>query len=494
MLKKIELENFKSFKSLKNLEIKPITILCGTNSCGKSSILQSLMLQKQTFESQSNSRILLLNGKYIHLGLLKNIVYEKKSTNIINLDYSFKFDKTSNKFNLKHFMKSLASAHNNEDVDLNNATFNYNIKFKSVQKSKSNQLKKPLTILEYNIIFSFPSKINKDKNYETSILLKNIQDDTYKVEWKNLKLIDNLVEDEHTSGSIRAILKFNNFLPNIIRPIKGYEENISELFIFFWRYKDFMMNIFKTFSYIGPLREEASRRYIYEDEITEIGVKGQNSAYLYFNEAEKDVDNYHFYDKNKNEFFKKKSNLKEAVKEWLSLLGIEGFSSSYINDIIHLNLNANQHNNLEVNIADVGFGISQVLPIILEGLRISENHTLVLEQPEIHLHPKMQMEIADYFLSLAVSNKNIIMETHSEHIINRLVRRILEDNTNELLNLVAIYFISPGTDGSNYVKVEIDRMQGIVNWPENFFDQNAIEQEKILLAGLQKRRKMRDDN
>ena len=75
-------------------------------------------------------------------------------------------------------------------------------------------------------------------------------------------------------------------------------------------------------------------------------------------------------------------------------------------------------------IADVGFGVSQLLPILVIGLRSGRASLLILEQPEIHLHPRLQANLADFLLTLAASGRRIIVETHSDHFINRLRRRI----------------------------------------------------------------------
>jgi predicted ATPase len=80
-----------------------------------------------------------------------------------------------------------------------------------------------------------------------------------------------------------------------------------------------------------------------------------------------------------------------------------------------------------------------------------------------------------------------MVETHSDHIINRLVRRIVEDDTGALKDLIGIYFISATDSGSVYEEVCIDENFGVTNWPVDFFDQTALEQEKILKAGLKKR-------
>ncbi len=162
------------------------------------------------------------------------------------------------------------------------------------------------------------------------------------------------------------------------------------------------------------------------------------------------------------------------------------------NEIIYLNLNSSSADKTRVNIADVGFGVSQIFPIVLEGLRMPKGNTLLLEQPEIHLHPNLQMQMADYFISLALSNKKVIVETHSDHIINRLVRRIVEDEQFNLKELIGIYFIKPTENGSVYEEICIDDKRGIINWPIDFFDQTATEQEKILQAGLKKRKAERE--
>jgi len=90
MLENISLKNFKGFKDLENLKVKPITILCGTNSCGKSSILQSILLLKQTLESQTPNQILLLNGRFVHLGSFENIIFEKNLDNRLVFELTWK--------------------------------------------------------------------------------------------------------------------------------------------------------------------------------------------------------------------------------------------------------------------------------------------------------------------------------------------------------------------------------------------------------------------
>ena len=128
-------------------------------------------------------------------------------------------------------------------------------------------------------------------------------------------------------------------------------------------------------------------------------------------------------------------------------------SVSQFQDVIH-KLLVNQ-NSLDLDITDVGFGISQILPVIIQGYLAHENSITLIEQPEIHLHPKMQADLADLFISIINSTneeggkktkKYLFVETHSEYLLKRLRRRISEGKI--LNDDVAIYLIDPQIDNS----------------------------------------------
>ena len=294
-------------------------------------------------------------------------------------------------------------------------------------------------------------------------------------------------------------VSFENLFPFIeIRDSENFEKTFDaipfEVQHVFRAVDDFITNINESVTYVGPLREEPSRRYIYENEVLEIGSKGENAAYIYQTEQDESIDEHHLFDKATDSFVCKKNViLKNALEQWFELMNIKGFEPDFQSEIIRLQMDTNSECDAKVNIADVGFGVSQIFPILLEGLRMQKNGTLLLEQPEIHLHPNLQMQMADYFISLALSKKNLIIETHSDHIINRLVRRIVEGKQEGLDNQIAIYFVSNTDKGAQLEEVVIDPNRGIANWPDGFFDQTATEQEKIMLAGI-KRRKMNREN
>lgn len=496
MINEISIENFKSFQKLDDLKIKPITIFCGTNSCGKSTLLQSILSIKQTIESQANNQAFLSNGKYVHLGTFENLIYEKKKDNIVKFKFVYDLNEfhslnlqTPSGIPFRLLVRELVD-NSEHEVMSEKTKITITISLKSIA-SRKNKVIRPIRVLDYTVHFEAPLKsasLFDSSNFTSqSIKFKWLNGNKYSVNWQNISA-PFLRDKKISSGEMKATCAFNNLIPKIQLTSKIDSDTLSTLHFFFFRYKELIQTLFSRYSYIGPLREEASRRYVYEDEITEIGLKGENSAYLYITEHEEKLNNHYFYNEDHSGFKKKDMTVGNAVDEWLKVMGIEGFGPLVKDEMIHLNLKANRFDDTQVNIADVGFGISQIFPIVLEGLRMSRQQTLLLEQPEIHLHPKLQMQMADYFLSLALSQKNVIVETHSEHIVNRLVRRIVEDENDKIQDLIAIYFVQSSEDGAKIQSIEIDPYQGVVNWPKDFFDQTAIEQEKIIMAGLNKRR------
>jgi len=505
MLEHISLRNFKGFKDLENLKVRPITILCGTNSCGKSSILQSILLLKQTLESQDPNQILLLNGRFVHLGAFENIVFEKNPDNRICFELKFKLTKeelrTVSRTNRVPLLMSLGdlfpkgSPVNNYEVFVHAKII---LRAPRAKNKNKNHIK-TITVEQFQFNLEAVS-LDQQKMPGGYLDIKLGENDLYTVAWNNLRNIS--TRKESNGEVLSANIKFTSLfsIATIVTELDTKLDsekiaNFSDVSFSIYQINKLLQAIFSSYSYIGPLREEPSRRYIYENEITEIGVKGENAAYIYSTDQDKSITNHYFYDQKANTFkLKNKLTLSAAVQEWLELMNIKGFKSELINEIVYLNLNSSSASKTRVSIADVGFGVSQIFPIILEGLRMPTRNTLLLEQPEIHLHPNLQMQLADYFIALAKSGKKVMVETHSDHIINRLVRRIVEDETGILKDLIGIYFISATDSGSICEEINIDENFGVTNWPIDFFDQAALEQENILKAGLRKRQLSRSNN
>jgi hypothetical protein len=192
------------------------------------------------------------------------------------------------------------------------------------------------------------------------------------------------------------------------------------------------------------------------------------------------------------EILKENAVIKEKVNAWLKTFGLH-VDVSTLQDVIH-KLKIQQYA-LDLDITDVGFGISQILPVIVQGFLSFENSLTMIEQPEIHLHPKMQADLADLFIDVVMGStlqlnlsrnkqlmplkKYLIIETHSEYLLRRLRRRISEGKISA--QDVAIYFIAPPNDNENS-SAEIQEKEvfdnGFFEYPKDFMDEN-LEQDMI---------------
>ncbi len=144
----------------------------------------------------------------------------------------------------------------------------------------------------------------------------------------------------------------------------------------------------------------------------------------------------------------------------------------------------------EVPLPAVGVGVSQLLPVLVLCLLSKPGSMILLEQPELHLHPALQQRLADFLIAVARSGRQLIVETHSEYIVSRLRRRIAEDTSDEddLLAMSKIVFAERDrqTGLTTYREVEFSPYGAIEEWPKGFFDQASEEEREIIRSGFKK--------
>lgn len=152
----------------------------------------------------------------------------------------------------------------------------------------------------------------------------------------------------------------------------------------------------------------------------------------------------------------------------------------------------------EVKITDVGFGVSQVLPALVQAFYCPPHSTVWMEQPEIHLHPQVQAELADVFISAIQARENgkdrhvqLIVESHSEHFLNRLQRRVAERGIAP--EDVAVYFCRRAGLATELEPLRLDRFGEIENWPEHFFGDEMADIAGRTLAAMQRKRELERD-
>jgi predicted ATPase len=226
-----------------------------------------------------------------------------------------------------------------------------------------------------------------------------------------------------------------------------------------------LVQMLKRVHYLGPLREFPKRHYTSKG-ITpsDLGPKGEFVVDAIL--ASRVKGKYISPGRKKT-----RKTLEERIAYWLKELGlIHSF------EVVPIGIGSSLYEvkvkcgpkSPEVLITDVGFGVSQILPVLVMCYYVPEGSTILLEQPEIHLHPSVQMGLADVFIDVAKNrNVQVILESHSEHLLNRLQRRWAEKSVSK--DDVALYFCDVGTTGSQLNELDIDIFGSILNWPVNFF-------------------------
>jgi predicted ATPase len=165
---------------------------------------------------------------------------------------------------------------------------------------------------------------------------------------------------------------------------------------------------------------------------------------------------------------KENESLLNLTNSWLDKFGIR-LDVQQLREIIHRLAVRRPGSGLDLDITDVGFGLSQILPVIVQGFLAAPNSLTLIEQPEIHLHPRMQAELADLFIDMCQSEtRRFLIETHSEYLLNRLRRRIAEGKINA--EDVAIHFVDsdPSLQCSLVKEIKIEK-RGSFEWPANFY-------------------------
>lgn len=257
-----------------------------------------------------------------------------------------------------------------------------------------------------------------------------------------------------------------------------------------------------SLKYLGPLRDAPKPLYPLAPSADpyDVGLRGEHTAAvldLHKNKQIKYIPSSHF----TNPVIDTKvvaRTLEAAVIDWLQYLGVaEKVKSTDRGKLGHeLKVSLATTDQMH-DLTHVGVGVSQVLPILVMCLLSEADTTLVFEQPELHLHPKVQTLLADFFISISLCKKQCIVETHSEYLIDRLRFRIAAaPEQADLTDISKIYFVEKENGNSNFRAVKINKYGAITDWPAGFFDQSQQQAEAILKAALNKKKniKKRDSN
>lgn len=433
MLKHLTIDNFKAWKKA-DMRLAPLTGLFGTNSSGKTSILQFLLMLKQTVESPDASLVLNLNGNYVELGTFYDIISEHDLKNelVFKIDY---FDKS-----LYEFLKSGE--------------------------------------LEFNC------KINEFNNHiVASAISNNFNNAGYEI-IEGKKFFVNDINGRRNIGDISRLIKFYDYEINDIIQIQRNNSSIfNGTFL-----TTFLENLFKKIHYLGPLREPPKRVYQWGGERRSLlGNRGEFVIEAILGAQDRDEDIEHE---------GKKYSLEAYLAFWLRELGlIQDFQIASITEggrlyEVKVRLTAKSP---YVLLTDVGFGVSQILPVLTLCFFTPKGSILLIEQPEIHLHPRVQAGLADVFMdAIEKRGVQIILESHSEHLLRRLQRRIAEDKFDN--ENAALYFCNKNENGYSDLQIlDLDEFGHIKNWPDNFFGDEMNEMFQMSEAIFERKKRAKQN-
>lgn len=179
--------------------------------------------------------------------------------------------------------------------------------------------------------------------------------------------------------------------------------------------------------------------------------------------------------------------LLDAVLDWLEYMGIAKNVQTVDKGKLGHELKVAISGKSMHELTHVGVGVSQVLPILVLSLLAGDDSILIFEQPELHLHPRVQTRLADFFVSMTNLNKQCVIETHSEYFINRLRYNVAISEGKEISDKIIMYFVEKNNGLSSYRPVRINKYGVIDEWPDGFFDEAEDLSSSILRAGMGKK-------
>jgi predicted ATPase len=443
MITHLSLKNFKGWKDTKSVDLAPITVFFGSNSSGKTSLIQSLLLLKQSAASSARSRVLHTGDEksLIDLGTPSDLIYGHSRENILEIGIGW----------------TLPSELELQGTSTSQLAFDVEIGL-----AEDGQ---PF-VQSFNYLFD-----------EQQVgMTKRPSDDKYDFWMEKIKI-------KRRPGRVWPLPAPSRFY--------GFPDELTNYFQDAHWTADLSLALEQELArihYVGPLREYPKRSYLWAGMRPEnVGSRGELSVPALLaarmegrkiGRMRKQRARYH--------------SLERVIADWLLQAGmIESFRVEEIakgrkDYEVRVRRTASSP---EVLITDVGVGVSQILPVVVQCYYAQPNETVIFEQPEIHLHPRVQAEMADVIIdAMLTGNVQFIIESHSEHFLRRLQRRIAEAElvTNEQ---VALYKCDVDQGHSVVERLEVDEYGNITNWPKDFFGDEMGDLAAMALAGINRRRK-----
>ncbi|MCX6049686.1 MAG: DUF3696 domain-containing protein [Chloroflexi bacterium] len=440
MLTQLRIQNFKSWRDTGQMRFAPLTGFFGPNSSGKTSILQFLLMLKQTVESNQRSQVLELGNNpaarefYVNLGTFTDITFNKEVPGKISFEITW---------------NTVEILFVNEDDIVEVEKPSQTISFTAEIDQKEDYIPKVNHLL-YAIDEQVRVSVQRCEH-------PTAQNQSYKLFFEPSQ------SGHSENGSyISTVYKYYG-LPATVQGLTvkeiGSLDNLNREF----------ESCFYNIRYLGPLRAYPDRIYLWSGStVDDVGSRGERTIQALLHSARTSKDDWAAIIAATSGV---QTDTEQQVAKWLKQLNlIDSFELRPIAEgrpeyEVHVR---QTENSPEVLLTEVGFGISQILPVLTLCYYAPQGSTIILEQPELHLHPSVQAGLADVFVDV-IKNRNlqIILESHSEHLLHRLQLRMAEEKL--LPSDVALYFTQIKQGESKLEELAIDEYGSINNWPQNFF-------------------------
>lgn len=443
MIHNLRIQNFKGWKDTGTIHLSPLTVFFGANSSGKSSIGQFLMMLKQSVESSDRGTVFFTGNEdtAVDLGLPSDLVFNQDCHNEIQFAYDWSLEKELWLEDVQHETR-YASKH---------------ISFQGEVKI-TDERNQTLEVKKLNYTFD----ISEQPQIEIGLQKKSVSG-TGKKGYELIYQNYDFVRSKGRPWDIASVIRFYGFPEEAV----AYYQNAS----FLQDINLYHEKLFSKIYYLGPLRKQARRLYNWTGRIPEsVGYLGQDAvlAILAATDEERMINL-----KSRG----RKKDFKSIIAEMLKKMSlIEEFKTERISpkrQDYDVKVRTKGSNNW-VDIPDVGVGVSQVLPVIVELFYAPAGSVIIMEQPELHLHPSAQAGLADVIIDAIHARENseardiqLIIETHSEHFLRRLQRRMAEGVLKE--GEFSAYFANNDRFPAELEELQVNLFGEIDNWPPNFF-------------------------